>query len=617
MLGDEVAVMAEGRIVQSGVPPELYDGRPRRGSPASSATPTCSPARRTAPPPPRRAGRVGLRTPVTGAVVGAGPARGAAAQRAGPPTGRSRCVEFYGHDTVYVVDLVTGPSVRVREASAPPVRRRATRWTSRHSGAPPSPGRGPDSRRGEPSPSSSGQARPGWWPPGGRRSPATRSPWSSGPSGSGAWRPATRSPACGSTSAATACTRPRRRALLAALRASARRRPPGPAPPRPHPAPPGAGWPSRCGPPTWCPHAAAVRAARRPRRRPRPRSGAARGRTRSPRWCGPGSGRPWPTSSTSPTSARSGASTRPSCPASSPAGGSSAVGPAPSSAAWSAGRRPEGRTFLYPRRGFGQISERLADAAAAAGADHPPRRRGGAPRPLRADGADRVGSTAARRVAARPRLVDRAAARARRPCPTRPRRPRSLEAAGRLTHRAVVLAYLVLDRPQWTEFDAHYFPGARHPAGPAVRAQATTATAPTTRPTAPCCAPRCPATSATRRGTPTPDELADAVARRSRRMGLPAVDAGRRRGRRGCPRVYPRLPARASSATWPPLERWAAGPARRCSRFGRQGLFVPDNTHHALAMGWAAADALRPDGVVRRGAWAAARAGFRDLVVED
>ena len=45
--------------------------------------------------------------------------------------------------------------------------------------------------------------------------------------------------------------------------------------------------------------------------------------------------------------------------------------------------------------------------------------------------------------------------------------------------------------------------------------------------------------------------------------------------------------------------------------FGRQGLFVADNTHHVLAMGRAlAATAGGP-------AWAEAREQFRSFVVED
>ncbi len=64
------------------------------------------------------------------------------------------------------------------------------------------------------------------------------------------------------------------------------------------------------------------------------------------------------------------------------------------------------------------------------------------------------------------------------------------------------------------------------------------------------------------------------------------------------------------------VERWAAE-QRRVLTFGRQGLFAPDNTHHALVMGRAAADVLRADGTYDAAAWSAAREGFRTHVVED
>jgi hypothetical protein len=51
--------------------------------------------------------------------------------------------------------------------------------------------------------------------------------------------------------------------------------------------------------------------------------------------------------------------------------------------------------------------------------------------------------------------------------------------------------------------------------------------------------------------------------------------------------------------------------------FGRQGLFVPDNTHHALAMGAAAAAAVGDDGRFDRAAWSTALEGFGRHVVED
>jgi hypothetical protein len=64
------------------------------------------------------------------------------------------------------------------------------------------------------------------------------------------------------------------------------------------------------------------------------------------------------------------------------------------------------------------------------------------------------------------------------------------------------------------------------------------------------------------------------------------------------------------------LEAWAQS-LDGLITFGRQGLFTPDNTHHALAMGWAAADSLRSDGRLDQRRWLAARDGFRSFVVED
>ena len=72
----------------------------------------------------------------------------------------------------------------------------------------------------------------------------------------------------------------------------------------------------------------------------------------------------------------------------------------------------------------------------------------------------------------------------------------------------------------------------------------------------------------------------------------------------------------ADAADLAALEGWARAHPRLLT-FGRQGLFVPDNTHHALAMGWAAADALASDGTFDRSAWSAARDRFAAHVVED
>ena len=120
----------------------------------------------------------------------------------------------------------------------------------------------------------------------------------------------------------------------------------------------------------------------------------------------------------------------------------SAARPSPSSAASCAGA---GRRAA-PSSTRGAASGRSSSGSPTPrprGRHHPHRRRRGAPHPpdgaiVRLDDATR-----SRRAG----LVDRAAPRARRPRPAGPEAA-VLEAAARLTHRAMVLVYLVLDRPQ-------------------------------------------------------------------------------------------------------------------------------------------------------------------------
>jgi protoporphyrinogen oxidase len=114
--------------------------------------------------------------------------------------------------------------------------------------------------------------------------------------------------------------------------------------------------------------------------------------------------------------------------------------------------------------------------------------------------------------------------------------------------------------------------------------------------------------------TATDDELADTLAHALEWEGLEPVRPVSVKVRR-LPRVYPvyRVGFEHDLAA---LEHWADEHPQLVT-FGRQGLFVPDNTHHALAMGAAAADALGADGAFDRPAWTRARDEFRTHVVED
>ena len=270
---------------------------------------------------------------------------------------------------------------------------------------------------------------------------------------------------------------------------------------------------------------------------------------------------------------------------------------------------PDKRTFLYPATGFGALSEALADAAVAAGAEL---RLGTAVDGL-ALGDDAVGvhlADGGRLDAGRVWSTAPLPALARWAEPAPP--PEVGAAAAGIEHRGLVLVYLVVDRPRWTEFDAHYFPAADNPVA-RLSEPKNYRDGPDPADVTVLCA-EVPADVGDATWNASDAELGAVVRDALLRLGLPdpapvAVEVRR------LPRVYPRYRV-GFEADLAALEAWAAAQPRLLT-FGRQGLFVPDNTHHALVMGSAAAAALGADGAFDETAWRAARDGFRAHVVED
>ncbi len=272
-----------------------------------------------------------------------------------------------------------------------------------------------------------------------------------------------------------------------------------------------------------------------------------------------------------------------------------------------------GNVFLYPRGGFGRIGEVLADAAVDAGAAIRLGERvervapaAGGVRVETAGGVDveveRVLSTLPLAVLAR--VVD--------PAP-----PVDVTlAATALRHRGLVLAYLVLDRRRWTEFDAHYFPDLDVPLARLSEPRNYRDDPDDPDDVTVLCA-EIPCTVGDATWSAAPDELGARVADALSRLGLPDATPVATELRR-LPRVYP-LDRPGSAWDLSRVELWLADQPR-VATLGRQGLFVPDNTHHALAMGWAAAEALGPPDLGDHwdhDAWSAALARFRTHVVED
>ncbi|MCX9190704.1 FAD-dependent oxidoreductase [Carbonactinospora thermoautotrophica] len=274
--------------------------------------------------------------------------------------------------------------------------------------------------------------------------------------------------------------------------------------------------------------------------------------------------------------------------------------------------RPEGagRVFYYPRKGFGQIVEALADAAVKEGAQI----RLAAEVEYIAPTVDEVavGTMGGQRYTAGHVFSTIPLPILARIC--RPGPPLTvIEASSRLRFRAMVLVYAVhLGSRPWSAYDAHYLPGLDTPiARISEPANYRLSLDDPTDRTVLCCEIPCSVGDDT--WNASDDDLAALVTDTVGRLGLPALNLGWvyvKRLRQAYP-IYD-VGYRESLQS---LDRWA-GELPRVTTFGRLGLFVHDNTHHALIMAYDAANALSRDGFDHQ-AWAAARERFASHVVED
>jgi len=276
-------------------------------------------------------------------------------------------------------------------------------------------------------------------------------------------------------------------------------------------------------------------------------------------------------------------------------------------------KSPGSGRFYYPRRGYGQISEAYLAAARASGAlvhlGTPVTAiewragRAVAVRASSARGEFRVETQQILSTIPLPALV-----RALDPPPPDP----VLEAAGALDYRAMILVYLVLAADRFTDYDAHYFP---EPDVPITRLSEpknySLAEAPGT--TVLCAELPCrtsdPVWSASE------EELGRLVLEALARAEIPVRAPLRSVLVRRLGQAYP-IYRRGWRAPFDRIDEFL-GSIEGLITFGRQGLFAHDNTHHALAMAYAAADCLGDDGAFDRARWAACRLEFQSHVVED
>lgn len=278
------------------------------------------------------------------------------------------------------------------------------------------------------------------------------------------------------------------------------------------------------------------------------------------------------------------------------------------------GLKPPGAgRFFYPKHGFGQICDAFAAAATAAGARVVLNARVDA---VVAEGA-RVTGVDVTLDGARQYLPTRqvlstipltALARLVSGAATAP----PLAAAAGLGYRGMVLIYTTLEAEQFTEFDAHYFPEAHLRIS---RMSEPKNYSLTRRPGRTVLCAELPCAVGGEEWQMSDAQLLELFRGDITRAGLGPLPPVAGVHVERIPQAYP-LYTEGYRQAFDALDQWAAT-LEGLVTFGRQGLFVHDNTHHTMAMAYALADCLLPSGALDRSRWAEARRSFEANVVED
>ena len=276
-------------------------------------------------------------------------------------------------------------------------------------------------------------------------------------------------------------------------------------------------------------------------------------------------------------------------------------------------KRPGKGRFFYPRRGYGQISESLLEAARTNGAKV---LLGSRVQSIEVQGqsltvvferngkaerieADHVWSTL-------PVTFLVKALREQVPAAVS-------QAASAMSFRGMILIYVALSQDRFSEYDAHYFPAEEIPISRMSEPKNYHCVREPADRTVLCAELPCDPGSAY--WQMTDQELGAVVVESLAKAGLAITGEILSVTSRRLGQAYPvySIGYEDHLAT---VEDWL-DQFEGLLTFGRQGLFAHDNTHHALYMASAAVQCLSDDGEFNRGRWEEFRRVFETHVVED
>jgi protoporphyrinogen oxidase len=279
------------------------------------------------------------------------------------------------------------------------------------------------------------------------------------------------------------------------------------------------------------------------------------------------------------------------------------------------GLKPPGAgKFYYPIRGFGEITEKLAEAAQAGGAKF---EFGAKITALERNGNHVTGvrfEKGGQECLLSSPLVWSTLPVTLLASLMRPAAPEDvLAAAKQIDYRAMILIYLVLEQKQFTEFDAHYFPEEAVAISRLSEPKNYSEVGVPEDCTVLCA--ELPTSPDSKEWAMGDDELGRAMCEWLGLAGLPVKARVRKTVTRKLRQAYPTY--RAGYEThFTKVDEWVGG-IEGLLTFGRQGLFAHDNTHHALYMAFSAVDCLKKDGTFDSAKWREYRKIFETHVVED
>ena len=188
-----------------------------------------------------------------------------------------------------------------------------------------------------------------------------------------------------------------------------------------------------------------------------------------------------------------------------------------------------------------------------------------------------------------------------------------LHSADKIDYRAMILIYLVLKTGQFSEYDAHYFPGADIPISRMSEPKNySTVDDPAGR-TILCaelpCSPDDPEWSF------SDDELEKLLLKALATAGIPPQSRVLGVETRRLRFAYP-IYTKGYESFFDQVDQWVSR-LDRLTSFGRQGLFAHDNTHHALFMAYSAVKCLDDHARFDGNRWLNFRKIFATHVVED